>query len=129
MDEGDICLQFDGGYGSCGIAADNFVECRVDDAVPAWDSNASDQFRNTKLRDLIIYHSGARNSTVREPSTCVILSLIFVCDLCSLILSALDLYCPKIGPGPVTIPSPRSRTASMVTMISTCSTLWYVCIV
>lgn len=57
--EGEIALQCDGGFGSCGVAAHNFVECRANDGVLAWDPDSSDRIRNGMLRDLLIYHRGA----------------------------------------------------------------------
>ncbi|KAF8170016.1 hypothetical protein K438DRAFT_1506230, partial [Mycena galopus ATCC 62051] len=44
------------GSGSCGIAALNFVESRVDSQVGLWETATSPFFRNRALRDLIVYH-------------------------------------------------------------------------
>ncbi len=46
-----------GGYGSCGISAYNFVETRVRPDVPQWDPLFSRSFRDTLLRDLLVYHN------------------------------------------------------------------------
>ena len=56
---GAIALQGsgNGGDGSCAIPALNFVESRLDASIPKWSGSASEVYRNTCLRDLIVYHS------------------------------------------------------------------------
>lgn len=65
---GVIGLQLgpSGGYGSCAIAAHNFVECRISsNEVPQWDASASSAFRDRALVDLIIFHCCAVDAEVR----------------------------------------------------------------
>ncbi|KAF7344160.1 SF3b1 domain-containing protein [Mycena venus] len=45
------------GSGSCGIAALNFAESRLDTEVGPWETSTSPFFRNRALRDLILYHT------------------------------------------------------------------------
>ncbi|KAF7359582.1 hypothetical protein MVEN_00681900 [Mycena venus] len=52
------------GSGSCGIAALNFAESRLDTEVGPWETSTSPFFRNRALRDLILYHVTA--STTRR---------------------------------------------------------------
>ncbi|KAJ7761129.1 hypothetical protein B0H16DRAFT_1266722, partial [Mycena metata] len=43
------------GSGSCGIAALNFAESRLDTEVASWETSTSPFFRNCALCDLILY--------------------------------------------------------------------------
>ncbi|KAJ7906953.1 hypothetical protein B0H13DRAFT_1618935 [Mycena leptocephala] len=52
-----------GGRGSCGIAATNFIEFRIDMNIPRWMSDQSAEFRDAMLQDLILYHIIARRQT------------------------------------------------------------------
>ncbi|KAF7354194.1 hypothetical protein MVEN_01107100 [Mycena venus] len=51
------------GEGSCGIAAVNFVEFRVDMGIPRWMSDQSEEFRDFMLQDMLLYHLIARRKT------------------------------------------------------------------
>jgi hypothetical protein len=64
--DGEIGLQSHGGIGSCAVAAHNFIECRVDEAVPQWEPNYLGGFRDKALMDLIIYHCEAVDAEVRS---------------------------------------------------------------
>ncbi|KAL4259473.1 MULE transposase domain-containing protein [Pleurotus pulmonarius] len=58
-----------GGDGSCGVAAHNFIESSVDATVPRWHGNRSGEFRGGMLLDLVNYHriaSAASESLVSE---------------------------------------------------------------
>lgn len=52
------------GYGSCGIAAHNFIEADADDEIPLWDACSSHAFRDKALRELIIFHLTAKTCRV-----------------------------------------------------------------
>lgn len=56
-----------GGDGSCGLAAFNFVERHLDPSIPSWSGQHSQVFRDCALRDLILYHF-----TAKEASGCVL---------------------------------------------------------
>ncbi|KAJ7859985.1 hypothetical protein B0H14DRAFT_2198708, partial [Mycena olivaceomarginata] len=51
------------GEGSCGIAAVNFVEFRVDMSIPRWMSDQSAEFRDFMLQEMLLYHLIARRKT------------------------------------------------------------------
>ncbi|KAJ6572488.1 hypothetical protein DFH09DRAFT_916572, partial [Mycena vulgaris] len=51
------------GEGSCGIAAVNFVEFRVDMDIPRWMSDQSAEFRDFMLQNMLLYHLIARRKT------------------------------------------------------------------
>ncbi|KAF9486722.1 hypothetical protein BDN71DRAFT_1514698 [Pleurotus eryngii] len=58
-----------GGDGSCGVAAHNFIESSVNAAVPRWHGNHSGEFRGGMLLDLVNYHeiaSAASESLISE---------------------------------------------------------------
>jgi hypothetical protein len=44
------------GSGSCGLAAQNFVDCRMDPGRPQWAPACAQQERDEWLRDLILFH-------------------------------------------------------------------------
>jgi hypothetical protein len=56
-----------GGDGSCGLAAFNFVERHLDPSIPSWSGQHSQVFRDCALHDLILYHF-----TAKEASGCVL---------------------------------------------------------
>ncbi|KDQ25023.1 hypothetical protein PLEOSDRAFT_1067696, partial [Pleurotus ostreatus PC15] len=45
-----------GGDGSCGVAAHNFIESSIDPTIPRWQGQYSANFRMRMLLDLVIYH-------------------------------------------------------------------------
>lgn len=49
-----------GGEGSCGIAALNFIECYSDNGLRQWEGLNSHLFRDVALQNLILYHGGAQ---------------------------------------------------------------------
>jgi hypothetical protein len=51
---------FNGGEGSCGIAALNFIECYADTELHWWEGSNSHLFRDMALQNLIHYHDGAQ---------------------------------------------------------------------
>jgi hypothetical protein len=59
--EGTISRQgcINGGEGSCGIAALNFIECYSDNDLCQWEGSNSYLFRDLALQNLIRYHNGA----------------------------------------------------------------------
>jgi hypothetical protein len=58
IQRGTISLQGNGngGDGSCGIAAHNFIERQINSRARAWDGPSSQEFRLRALRDLCTYH-------------------------------------------------------------------------
>ena len=50
---------FNGGDGSCGVAALNFIECNADTALRQWQGTDSHLFRDMALQNLIRYHNSA----------------------------------------------------------------------
>ncbi|KAJ7123891.1 hypothetical protein C8R43DRAFT_840170, partial [Mycena crocata] len=56
------------GSGSCGVAALNFVERKLDPEVGTWSTEMSPFFRNRALRDLILYHVTASTQSGDEVS-------------------------------------------------------------
>ncbi|KAF9488057.1 hypothetical protein BDN71DRAFT_1436402 [Pleurotus eryngii] len=52
-----------GGGGSCGMAAHNFIESSIDPTVPRWQGQYSANFQMRMLLDPIIYHEIATMST------------------------------------------------------------------
>ena len=56
-----------GGDGSCGLAAFNFVERHLDPSIPSWSGQHSQLFRDHALRDLVLYHM-----TAKEASGCIL---------------------------------------------------------
>ena len=61
--EGTISRQngVNGGEGSCGIAALNFIECYSDNDLRQWEGSNSYLFRDVALQNLIRYHHCAGN--------------------------------------------------------------------
>ncbi|KAJ6452558.1 hypothetical protein C8R47DRAFT_998072, partial [Mycena vitilis] len=51
------------GGGSCGVAALNFIETRIDPSVPRWLAKDSALFRDKFLQDILLYHLLARRKT------------------------------------------------------------------
>ncbi|KAJ7915256.1 hypothetical protein B0H13DRAFT_1610688, partial [Mycena leptocephala] len=51
------------GEGSCGLAAVNFVEFRIDMGIPRWMSDQSAEFRDFTLQEMLLYHLIARHKT------------------------------------------------------------------
>ena len=49
-----------GGEGSCGIAALNFIECYSDNNLCQWEGSKSSLFQDVALQNLILYHDGAK---------------------------------------------------------------------
>ena len=67
IETGAIDLQgFIVGHGSCGIAAYNFLEYRVDKQAPQWFATSSSLFWDKILSDLVIYHCIAVEAKVRS---------------------------------------------------------------
>ena len=66
IDEGKIQLQgIGGGFGSCAVAAHNFIECQEDNTMPQWDPSHSEGFWDKALINLVMYHCGALEAKVR----------------------------------------------------------------
>lgn len=51
-----------GGPGSCGVIVHNYVECQVDQTASQWQADRSQHYRDTALRDLIMYNHCAAES-------------------------------------------------------------------
>lgn len=59
---------FNGGEGSCGIAALNFIECYADTKLHRWEGSNSHLFRDLALQNLIRYHDSARVENFPGPT-------------------------------------------------------------
>jgi len=60
---------FNGGEGSCGIAALNFIECYADTKLHWWEGSNSHLFRDMALQNLICYHNSAQVENFRRLTT------------------------------------------------------------
>ena len=60
---------FNGGEGSCGIAALNFIECYADAKLQRWEGSNSHVFWDMALQNLIRYHDSAQVENFRGLTT------------------------------------------------------------
>ena len=68
ISSGTISKQggFNGGDGSCGVAALNFIECYADNNLCQWQGLDSHRFRDLALQNLIRYHNSAQMANFPE---------------------------------------------------------------
>jgi len=77
IDSGTISKQggFNGGDGSCRVAALNFIECYADNNLRRWEGLDLHIFRELALQNLIHYHDGAQMGSflevVQNTVTCI----------------------------------------------------------